>query len=65
MSEKTHRNALVDFINNVQLDIGWWYIVPSLNNQDKEKRFYDLFRSTNELLGINDIVMSVFLAIST
>ena len=61
MSEEMHTNELVDFINNAQPDIGWWHIVPSLNNQEKEKRFYDLFPPTNESFGINTIAMSVFL----
>ena len=61
MNKEMNVNALVDFINNIQLDVGWWYIVPSLTNEQKEKRFFDLFPSINEIFGINAIAMGIFL----
>eukprot|EP00547_Thalassionema_nitzschioides_P004256 CAMPEP_0194221686 /NCGR_PEP_ID=MMETSP0156-20130528/31143_1 /TAXON_ID=33649 /ORGANISM="Thalassionema nitzschioides, Strain L26-B" /LENGTH=70 /DNA_ID=CAMNT_0038952173 /DNA_START=84 /DNA_END=292 /DNA_ORIENTATION=+ len=32
--KKNGRAALVDFLSEVQPDVGWWYRIPKLNNQN-------------------------------
>ena len=60
MNKEMNDNVLVDFINNAQPDAGWWHIVPSLTNAQKEKILYDLFPPINEIFGINTIAMKIF-----
>ena len=60
MNAETGSQALLDYINNIEGDVGWWYVVPNPSTKYHGEIHY-LFPSINELFGIHSNAMNIFL----